>query len=173
MITQLESERLVLRQWRASDIDWFAELYADPVPSAHVGGPRTLAQAWRQMAAFAGIWSLRGFGKFVLETKADKRGIGHCGLWHPADFPEIELGWGLLATEHGKGYATEAAQRVKAHAFEDRDLPTLVSFVAPDNLPSRRVAERLGGKAEPTREILGKQAIVYRYAKLTGTGSIK
>ena len=163
MITHLETERLHLRQWREADFDWFAGILTDPVTAAYVGGVQHLRDAWRRMAMFAGHWQLRGYGQFVVELKSAARGIGWCGLWYPPDFPDLELGWGLVKSAHGRGYATEAALRVLAHAYDDLGRSTLVSYIHPDNEPSRRLATRLGGAQEADALILGKRALVYRH----------
>ena len=67
---------------------------------------------------------------------------------------------------HGKGYATEAAARCRDHAFEALGAPTLVSYIAPANEASRRVAERLGARMEATIDLLGfGPHEVWRYPK--------
>jgi RimJ/RimL family protein N-acetyltransferase len=164
MITHLETERLNLRQWRDTDFDWFSAILTDPVTAAYVGGVQQPRDAWRRMAAFAGHWALRGYGLFVMELKAAARGIGWCGLWYPPDFPDLELGWGLTKSHHGQGYATEAARRVLAHSYDDLGRSTLVSYVHPDNEPSRRLAARIGGRQEADAIIGGNRALVYRHS---------
>src|SRR5262249_28874949 len=73
---------------------------------------------------------------------------GACGLMHvsfEAFFtPAVEIGWRLSATWQGKGYATEAAHAVLAHAFGPLGLERVVSFTTPLNTPSLRVMGRIG-----------------------------
>ena len=61
---------------------------------------------------------------------------------------EIEIGYRLHPDYWGRGLATEAAQAVRDHAFADLKLPRVISLIHPDNLPSRRVAEKNAMKLE-------------------------
>ena len=66
----LETERLIMRMWRESDFDEYAELCADPEVMRFLGGKvfdRT--EAWRQMASMIGHWYLRGYGIWAVEEK--------------------------------------------------------------------------------------------------------
>jgi RimJ/RimL family protein N-acetyltransferase len=167
MITHLETERLVLRQLRASDFDWVAPFMADAATTAFIGGPQSVGDAWRRMVGWAGHWSLYGYGRFILETKSHGQAIGYAGVMFPADFPENELGWGLIKAEQGKGYAREAARCLCDHAKHDLRLPSLVSYTRPGNDASVRVAQAIGGVFEGVIELFGKPCHVYRYFKGT------
>lgn len=163
----LETARLRLRDWALEDIDGFAEYCADPEMTRFIGGVSTREEAWREMAEFAGHVTLRGFGFWALEEKASGRFVGYCGLWFPEGWPEIEVGWGLNRAYHGRGYATEAAFAARHHAYDRLKLTTLVSYVAPDNTASIRVAERLGARFETTIVLQEQQANVYRHPSPT------
>jgi RimJ/RimL family protein N-acetyltransferase len=58
--------------------------------------------------------------------------------------PEIEIGWRLTKASWGNGYATEAARPIVEHAFNIVRTPRIVAYIHPDNLPSMRVAEKIG-----------------------------
>jgi RimJ/RimL family protein N-acetyltransferase len=97
-----------------------------------------------------------GIGKFVVERRHDAVVVGRVGIqlldpvtWEPAASPDgrPELGWTLLPEHRGNGYATEAARAVRGWCPFDR----VVSLIAPDNVRSQRVAERLG--AVPTESV--------------------
>ena len=76
--------------------------------------------------------------------------------------------WGLLPAFRGHGYATEAATRARAYAYGELGWPTIVSYIAPENAPSRRVAERLGAKPDGSIEMRGAVVDVWRHpAKVT------
>ncbi len=115
-VPRLETERLLLREWRDGDLDVYAELCADPEVMRFLGGPVERAQAWRTMALMAGHWSLRGYGNWVLERRADARLIGRAGLWAPDGWPGTEVGWTLARDAWGAGYATEAGRAAMAWA---------------------------------------------------------
>ncbi len=140
----LETERLRLRAYRPEDFPAFATFYADPV-SRFVGGPCAAHEAWRLFAYFAGHAAIRGYGAWALEEKASGAYVGHVALWNPESWPEPEVGWILLPAAQGAGYATEAARRARAYAYEALGWDRLVSCVDPANQASQRVVARLGG----------------------------
>jgi RimJ/RimL family protein N-acetyltransferase len=106
-IPELETDRLRLRAPHLDDWPVMCEFFASD-RAKFVGGPMTAEQTWRGLATETGHWALRGFGRWALEEKATGKFIGNCGLWEPDGFPEMELGWDLMAGATGKGYATEA-----------------------------------------------------------------
>ena len=164
-VPELATERLVLRGWQPNDIDWVADYLTDPATAPWVGGPSARGEAWRRLASWVGHWVLRGFGLWALEEKATGAAIGYCGLWRPEEFPETELGWGLRRRWQSRGLAREAALCARDFAFGSLGLTGLVSYVAPDNLASRRLAERLGATCREEIEIGGRRACVYRHCR--------
>jgi RimJ/RimL family protein N-acetyltransferase len=163
MTPVIETERLRMRGWRPADVEPFARFYADRELSRYVGGPLDYGAAWRLMAVEAGHWILRGYGMWVIEEKSGSAFAGFCGLWEPGDWPELEIGWIFRRECQGKGYATEAALRVRAYAYDEMKRDTLVSYIHPDNEASKRVARRLGASYESTIELRGHPAEVFRH----------
>jgi RimJ/RimL family protein N-acetyltransferase len=160
---ELETERLRLRQWRQEDIGPFAEFCASEATARFVGGACSRDDAWRRMAMFLGHWALRGYGNWVMEERASGAFAGYGGLWSPLGWPEPEIMWGLRSAFHGRGYATEAARAARDVAYRQLGWTTAVSYIAPENLPSQRVAERLGAKLRGSIELRGSQVGVYRH----------
>jgi RimJ/RimL family protein N-acetyltransferase len=163
VIPVLETSRLVLRGWTVDDVPAMAEYYADEPLSRFTGGPADAQATWRIVAQMAGHWSLRGFGLWAVEEKASGRLVGWNGLYEPGGWPELELGYALFRDFHGRGYATEAAERAREFAFDELRTASLVSYVHPDNEPSKRVARRLGAVAADTIELRGHPAEVFRH----------
>lgn len=162
-IPVLETERLRLRGWREEDHGPFAAFCASEATARFVGGVCGPDDAWRRIAGQIGHWVLRGYGSWVIEEKAGGRWLGYCGLWSPHGWPEPELMWGLAAHAHGRGYATEAARRGRDYAYRALGWTTLVSWIAPANTPSQRVAARLGAACERTIELRGSPVGLYRH----------
>jgi len=102
-------------------------------------------------------WRLNAMGPFMIERRSDGRFLGRSGIvvWDSrrwtnttvADggrYAQPELGWAIVQAEWGNGYATEAARAVRDWVREERRVARLISLIAPENLASQRVAERLG-----------------------------
>lgn len=160
---RLETERLVLRPHRADDFDRFAETYALP-RSQYINGPLSRGDAWRLFAADVGQWPLLGFGAWAIEDRDSGDYVGQVGLNYPADFPEREMGWVLWPEFEGKGYAFEAASRVREFAYRTLGWTTLVSYVDADNARSIRLAERLGASPDPDAPTPNSEpCLVYRH----------
>jgi RimJ/RimL family protein N-acetyltransferase len=159
---RLETERLVMRMWRESDFDEYAELCADPEVMRFLGGKvfdRT--EAWRQMASMIGHWYLRGYGIWAVEEKESGRLAGRIGCINPEGWPGFEVGWTLRREFWGKGYATEAARRALEYGFNELDRAHIISLIHPENRASIRVAERLGETLEGNARVFDTDVLVY------------
>ena len=162
-IPTLETERLVLRAFRADDFEAHASMAADPLVARYLGDGRTLdrEEAWRTFAMLLGHWELRGYGLWALTRRGDDRMIGRVGFFFPEGWPGFEIGWTLSRDSWGKGYATEGARRALHHAFTEMGRGHVISLIHPDNAPSIRDAQRLGEKLEGKAEIFGMTVQVY------------
>ena len=147
LLPRFETERLMLRP---RTIDDFADCLAmdrDRQVTRFVPGP------WNDPVQHE---------RFLRDRLEEHFGEG-LGYWsimpkeHPDTFlgwvlliprdgegPEIEIGWRLIRRAWGKGYATEAARPVIAHAFGTLRLPCIVADIHPRNTASMRVAEKIG-----------------------------
>ena len=163
-MTTIETDRLRLRPWTEDDFEPFRAYYADERTARYVGGAKDVDEAWRHFALQIGHWELKGFGYWAVEEKDSGSFAGSVGLWKSAGWPELELGYWLLPEFQGRGYAREAATRARDYARDALGAPTLVSYIAPENEPSIRLAESLGATREESIELLthGPHA-VYRY----------
>ena len=159
----LRTERLVLRMLREDDLNEYAVMTADPEVTRHLGDGSTLsrADAWRQMAMILGHWQLRGYGMWAVEEASTGRLAGRIGFFNPEGWPGFELGWTLAREFWGRGYATEGARRALEYGFNELGREHVISLIRPANLPSVRVAERLGERLEDTVELHGNPALVY------------
>jgi RimJ/RimL family protein N-acetyltransferase len=158
----LETERLRFRMFRDDDIDEYAAICADPEVMRHLTGqPMTRLEAWRHMAMLLGHWTLRGYGMWAVEEKRTGELLGRIGFHNPDGWPGFELGWTLKRAAWGKGYATEGARFALNYAFTEMNRDHVISVIRPENLPSIRVAERLGEKLETQTEVMGFPVLVY------------
>jgi RimJ/RimL family protein N-acetyltransferase len=153
VVTELTTERLLLREWRQDDLAPFAALNADPEVMRYFPKLLTSRQS-DDLARYAqGMIALHGWGLWAVEVRGGAPFIGFVGLNRPgfeAHFiPAIEVGWRLDRTHWGHGYATEAAAAALSFAFEQLDCPEVVAFTSLVNERSRRVMRRLGMTYDP------------------------
>ncbi len=159
---RLETERLLLREWREDDFEAYASICADEEVMRYLGGKAlTRAEAWRHLAFIVGHWQLRGYGHWAVEEKSSGELVGRLGFLNPEGWPDFEVGWTLARGSWGKGYATEGARRALACAFEEMGREHVISLIHPENSASIRVAEKVGEKVEGEADVLGARVLVY------------
>ncbi len=98
----------------------------------------------------------------VLKTTGEV--IGDCGLvWQEVEgHQELEIGYHVRRDQQMQGYATEAASACQEYAFNVLDNVRVISLIRPENIPSRRVAEKNGLKI--VQETLWRDIPHYIYA---------
>jgi RimJ/RimL family protein N-acetyltransferase len=147
------TERLLLRRWRADDLEPFAALNADAAVMRYFTATLSRAESDAVAARIARHFDERGFGLWAVEVVGAVPFAGFIGLQVPsfaAHFtPCVEIGWRLAAGCWGRGYATEGARAALAFGFDGLGLAEVVSFAVEANHPSRRVMERIGMTHNP------------------------
>ena len=141
---RLETERLILRVPDLEDLDRWAEMMVDEEAARFLGGAAPKPVVWRMIMQMVGAWELTGVSMFSVIEKASGKWLGRVGPWYPFAWPGTEVGWGLHPDARGKGYAVEAAAASMDYAFGVLQWTSVIHLVHPDNVRSRRVAERLG-----------------------------
>jgi len=150
----LETPRLILRPFDEKDVDQMSELMANPDFMRFSLGPKTHEQTAAFLETVIG-WHRAGLlSPFAVVIRSDGVLVGYCGFLHQDvdGEKEIEIGYRLHPDYWNRGIATEAARKVRDHAFSDLELPRVISLIHCDNIPSRRVAEKIGMTFE--KEIL-------------------
>jgi RimJ/RimL family protein N-acetyltransferase len=156
MLSELQTERLILRPWQQSDREPFARMNADPAvmeffPACLSRDESDAAVDWIEAHS-----RQHGFGIFAVELRAEQAFIGFTGLSVPrfeAHFrPCVEIGWRLARPYWGQGLATEAARAAVRYGFEVIGLDQIVSFTVPANVRSRAVMEKLGMTHDPSED---------------------
>jgi ribosomal-protein-alanine N-acetyltransferase len=149
----LKTDRLILRRWRAADLQPFAEINADPVAMRFMPTTFGIEVSRILITQFETHFQSHGFGVWAIEAPGVAPFIGFLGLQHvgfDTHFtPAVEIGWRLSPAHWGKGYATEAAKEALRFGFEELNLDQIVSFTVPDNKPSWSVMERIGMERDP------------------------
>ena len=149
-VPRLETERLLLREWRDSDRAPYAALNGDPEVMRHFPARLTPEQSSEMVDRITANWRDRGFGLWAVERLDIGEFIGFVGLLAPiweAEFtPCVEIGWRLAKEHWGQGFAPEAAMAVLEWGFANVDLPgdRILSFTTVGNTNSQRVMQKIG-----------------------------
>lgn len=163
MIPTLHTERLTLRAPRLEDFEPFAAFYASD-RSVWEDGPWDRTRAWKEFGSNAGLWLLRGYGAWSVEDRATGAYLGEVGIFHPAHYPQAELGWMVVPEAEGKGIAFEAALAARDWAWRQAGLTRLVNYIDAGNVRSIRLAERLGATRDDTLPLPeGEDCLAFRH----------
>jgi RimJ/RimL family protein N-acetyltransferase len=149
---RLETERLVLRAIVPADFPAFAAMSADPVVRRYSGDgqPRTEEQSWSSFLIIAGHWEMTGFGGWAIEEKASGLFVGELGFIdrkreRSPDLAGVpEMGWGLVSSAFGKGFATEAVKAALAWGRGHFGPVRVIALTTEDNAASIHVAQKCG-----------------------------
>ena len=165
----IETERLVLRQWRKNDFRSYHSILRQPEVHRHFGPePATAEDCWRRILAAVGNWQFNGFGTWAIERKSDGHLIGNAGLFtawrdlEPEFGEEPEMGWIFSSETHGKGMASEACRAALDWAEANLDPTPLWAIIAPANEPSIKLAEKLGFERVHETSYHGDPTLVFK-----------
>jgi ribosomal-protein-alanine N-acetyltransferase len=148
----LTTERLLLRHFHILDRQPMYRIFCDTDVMRFSDGVKTRewVHTWLRtcLERYYQTW---GFGPYAVVEKRSQTVLGYCGLFF---FPEIdgqsevEIGYRLIQSAWGMGYATEAAKAVRDFAFTTLGIKRLIAIIDPSNFASIRVAEKIGMKYE-------------------------
>lgn len=166
LLTGQETERLRFRQLERSDFDTWLPFHQNPSSNNFWVGlpddPMVACQQWFDKAFHRYENELGGMN--VLIHKETNEFIGQCGLLVQTvdDIKELEIGYSILPQHWKQGYATEAAQKCKAFAQENKFAASLISTIHIDNIPSQKVALNNGMHLDKTTVYDDNPAHIFR-----------
>ncbi len=166
----LETERLILRRLRPSDLDDLQALYGDPeVRRFFPNGTLTLEQTREELEWFvAGDPDHPELGLWATVLKESGAFIGRCGLipWTIGGVPEIEVAYMISRSFWHRGLGSEAAIALVRYGFEQLGLSRLIALIHPGNEASKRTATKAGLGFEREIELEAKRILVYAKARV-------
>lgn len=142
-----ETERLILRPMSVEDRDFIFELYNRPSFIRYIGDRnlKTVADAENYIRnRFMPQFEKLGFGNYLMLTKDKGEKIGGVGIFEREGLDVVDIGFSLLEEFEGKGYAYEAAQKVKSIGMDDFGLKKISAITSKDNFSSQKLIQKLG-----------------------------
>ncbi|MEH7886082.1 GNAT family N-acetyltransferase [Bacillus sp. JJ1609] len=157
------TERLILRRMTKEDTGNLVEIFSDPVAMRYYPSTKNESETMEWIN-----WTLKnydeyGVGLWIVEDKVTGEFLGQCGIvpQEVEGVMEMEIGYLFVRRVWGKGYATEAALACKNYGFERLKLNRLVSLPDVNNIPSTKVAKRIGMQEIKIINKWGKEVYVY------------
>jgi RimJ/RimL family protein N-acetyltransferase len=159
----LTTPRLILREMTSADLDNVAALLGDAEVMRYYPRPRTREEAEDWIEWNLGLYRDHGFGLWAMTRRRDGEFVGDCGLTlqHVDRVDEVEVGYHVRASLQGNGYATEAATACRDFARDVLGLRRLIAIINPANLPSQRVAAKIGLRPEKRSIVFGAEQVIY------------
>ncbi|MFC4723492.1 GNAT family N-acetyltransferase [Geojedonia litorea] len=170
MKTEIQTDRLVLREITFADKDELFELHTDPDVQKHTGEPvvESLEEIEQSITGRLHDYKTYGFGRLAVIEKGTNAFIGWAGLAYLPEFDKIDIGYRLKKKYWGKGYATEASIAIINYAFNVLQLEQIIAIAMPENKASIKVMEKIGmtyDKHAPYDAVI-QNAVWYKLSKI-------
>jgi ribosomal-protein-alanine N-acetyltransferase len=160
----LRTQRLSLREFEPEDRDALATILSDPETMRYYPVPfdRAGVADWIQRNRIR--YASRGYGLWAMILNSTGELIGDCGLVRQSvdGVDEVEIGYHTRRDLWGRGYASEAARACRDYGFAHLAASRLISLIRPENMASRRVAEKNGMTI--WKEVMRADLLHYVYA---------
>lgn len=155
----ITTARLIIRPWREEDATAFFELSQDETFNLF---PITIYR--QESLESARQWIEKNSGKYAVWEKSSGELIGMGGLtpWKLDEENLMDITYRLRGSAVGKGYGWELAQALTEYGLNQLKLTNITATITPDNLPSKKIAEKLGMKYERRIILLGVPTDLYR-----------
>ena len=160
----LVTKDLYLRRFTEDDLSAITVLFTHQDVVRHtVAGAFTESRTREWLASMIRGYSARPYGIWAVVHRAEDRLVGYCGISEQeiAGIRELEIGYRLHPDYWNRGYATQAAVACRDYGFDTLGLQRLISIIRPENIASKRVAEKCGMVRESETVYCGKPVFIY------------
>jgi [ribosomal protein S5]-alanine N-acetyltransferase len=144
-----ETERLILRPMSLEDAEFILDLYNRPKFIQFIGDRnlKTISDAENYIKnRFLPQIERLGYGNYLMLTKEGNHKIGGVGIFEREGLDVVDIGFSLLDEFEGKGYAYEAALKIKSVGMDDFGLKKISAITTKDNFSSQKLIEKIGLK---------------------------
>jgi RimJ/RimL family protein N-acetyltransferase len=152
----IQTERLILRPWRAADRDAFAAMNADLEVMHDFPAPLTRLESDQKLDRYQSALERLGYSRWLMERRDDGVFLGYVGIMPVAEGhlcgAGVEIGWRMVRRAWGFGYAGEGAAAALSDGFIRMGFAEIIAYTAPTNVRSRAVMRRLGMARDEARD---------------------
>lgn len=151
---QLETERLILRQYESSDLPEYFKLLSNKQNMYYLNDitADTLAEAKISLENAIEVNNQSKAKRFCITLKDSPKLIGGVGYEIAEETPlgkiADPMGWFIMPEYQNKGYITEAAKLCLKYAFFEDNCVRVVTGCYKDNIPTQKVMAKVGFKKE-------------------------
>ncbi|CCN35093.1 putative Acetyltransferase [Vibrio nigripulchritudo SO65] len=160
-----ETDHLIIRHYNLDDANFIIQLLNEEAFIRYIGDRqiRTIEAAQSYLSRIIASYQEYGFGLNMVTLK-DGTPIGMCGILKRAELESPDLGYALLSSYWGHGYAEEAGSAVLANGSTEHNLSTILAVTLPDNQSSNRLLIKLGFELTGTQSLYGEENNLYAYS---------
>jgi len=152
MTFHIETERLILRELRITDLEGMFELDSDPEVHKYLGNKpvKTIDESYKILESIINQYKERGIGRFAAIEKSSGNFIGWSGIRLNTEYnmngftKYYDVGYRLIKRFWGKGYATESGKAAVNYAFIVMKLPELYAITQKGNETSHNTLLKIG-----------------------------
>jgi len=165
-----ETERLLIKPTSEKDTEFIFELLNTPKWIKNIGDRNIKTVESAKNYIFKKMLpqlEKLGYSNYTLIRKIDKVKIGTCGLYDREGLEGIDIGFAFLPEYEKKGYAFEAADKIKDIAFNEFEITMISAITAKDNFSSQKLLEKLGLELTGTTKLPNEneELLVYKIEK--------
>ncbi len=161
----LQSENLSFSTWADDQLPDLVKLHGDIEVTRHLSGRvETEEDGKRRMAEWQKDFAEHGWCKFRVTETATGAFVGRAGFGVHEGTPEI--GYALLPEHQGKGYAVEAASRLRDWFFETQSDDFFIGYAYTENTASTHILRKIGLEFTHTDiDDSGKEVILHKLTR--------
>ncbi|MDG1433921.1 MAG: GNAT family N-acetyltransferase [Saprospiraceae bacterium] len=168
----IQTDRLILREWRMEDAFGILKLNSNPdvIKYLHLEPMKTEEEALDNIKWVTDQYSKNKIGRWIMLKKSTNEFMGWTGL----KLEDMEMngnkyfydvGYRILPKFWGKGYATESVIASVKYGFEEMKLNKINAAAHCKNIASCRVLQKVGFEELETFKIFNFQAYWFEYTK--------
>lgn len=142
-----ETERLWLRPTAVEDAAFVLEILNTPKWIQYIGDRNVHtfedAENYIKERMLPQLKAL-GFSNYTVIRKSDQEKLGSCGLYNREGLEGVDIGFAFLPQHEKKGYAFEAAIKIKTMGVEQFGLTKINAITVKENTSSQKLLIKLG-----------------------------